>query len=209
MKKRGRLESTADLVPAPSSRWRRSPIPKLQVTHLSELAVVLGARLQRLSDVGKVRLKPVGASAHKRILRQRKLSPIIHSPHGILYLLEYVPLRAFCTSQCQLAMAAIIRRKLWHAHQSPFSLAAAPQAGRFFSTSVRRDVNYGFIGLGAMGYPMAANLRSKIEADDHVIVHDVNKQSLDNFKSEYSSGVSVADSSADAAKNSVCTQAES
>lgn len=54
-----------------------------------------------------------------------------------------------------------------------------------------------------MGYPMAVNLRAKIDPKDHIVVHDVNSQSAEKFKSENSAGVSVAQSALEAAKDAV------
>lgn len=55
---------------------------------------------------------------------------------------------------------------------------------RAFSTSSRRDATWGFIGLGAMGYPMAKNLRAKIPPSDLLTVYDVNTSATKQFAEE-------------------------
>lgn len=106
-------------------------------------------------------------------------------------------------------MATLVRRSLRVSRSlgtaSFARFSPATHEGRLFSTTSSRDTNYGFIGLGAMGYPMAVNLRAKIDPKDHMVVHDVNAQSAEKFKSENSSGVTVAKTSSEAAKDSVST----
>ncbi len=41
-----------------------------------------------------------------------------------------------------------------------------------------------FPGLGVMGYPMAINLRSKIDSNRQMFICDVNKSALDRFQTE-------------------------
>jgi len=78
---------------------------------------------------------------------------------------------------------------------------------RSFSTTLNRDTDYGFIGLGAMGYPMAGNLRSKISASDSFIIFDQNRQALSNFQKEHDQhAVQVATSSREVAEKSVSTR---
>jgi len=55
---------------------------------------------------------------------------------------------------------------------------------RQFSLSASRDASWGFIGLGAMGYPMAKNLRAKVAEGDTMTVFDVNSASLEQFAKE-------------------------
>lgn len=45
-------------------------------------------------------------------------------------------------------------------------------------------VTYGFIGLGAMGYPMALNLRQKTSLETKLYVYDVHKPSCEKFVAE-------------------------
>lgn len=57
-------------------------------------------------------------------------------------------------------------------------------AVRQFTCSATREASWGFIGLGAMGYPMAKNLRAKIPEGDTMTVFDVNSASLEKFSQE-------------------------
>ncbi|PWY89838.1 hypothetical protein BO70DRAFT_285107 [Aspergillus heteromorphus CBS 117.55] len=61
-----------------------------------------------------------------------------------------------------------------------------PLLRRAFSSSLRRDATWGFIGLGQMGFFMAKNLRAKIPAEDTLIIRDVNEESTARFVSETS-----------------------
>ncbi|KAI5377352.1 hypothetical protein J4E82_003804 [Alternaria postmessia] len=47
--------------------------------------------------------------------------------------------------------------------------------------------NYAFIGLGAMGYAMAANIRKKINQSSTLYVNDINASACSRFNDEYSS----------------------
>uniref|UniRef100_A0A093UZ16 DNA damage-binding protein 1 n=1 Tax=Talaromyces marneffei PM1 TaxID=1077442 RepID=A0A093UZ16_TALMA len=64
------------------------------------------------------------------------------------------------------------------------SFQTASRAQRLFSTSLRRNTTWGFIGLGRMGYPMAKTLRARIPPSDTLIVHDVNEQAMRQFVAE-------------------------
>ncbi|ETN41644.1 3-hydroxyisobutyrate dehydrogenase [Cyphellophora europaea CBS 101466] len=76
-------------------------------------------------------------------------------------------------------------------------------ASRQFSTTVRRDAAWGFIGLGAMGYPMAKNLRAKIPEDDTMTVFDVNAAALERFAKEAEpNNVTVAKAPREVVENS-------
>ncbi|KAL3454305.1 6-phosphogluconate dehydrogenase [Aspergillus insuetus] len=55
---------------------------------------------------------------------------------------------------------------------------------RAFSTSLRREDTWGFIGLGQMGYNMAKNLHAKIPSTDTLIIRDVNEESTARFIKE-------------------------
>ncbi|KAL6251675.1 hypothetical protein RBB50_001885 [Rhinocladiella similis] len=73
---------------------------------------------------------------------------------------------------------------------------------RHFSCSASRDASWGFIGLGAMGYPMAKNLRAKMPEGDTLTVFDVNQTSLDNFSQEaVPTGVTIAKSPREVVEN--------
>ncbi|KAL7275658.1 hypothetical protein RUND412_001391 [Rhizina undulata] len=71
------------------------------------------------------------------------------------------------------------------------SILASPSR-RLFSSTAARDVTYGFIGLGRMGYPMARNLRQKLPKEDTLVVYDVNKAATKQFVEELGEGVEVA-----------------
>ncbi|KAF2109524.1 3-hydroxyisobutyrate dehydrogenase-like protein [Lophiotrema nucula] len=64
--------------------------------------------------------------------------------------------------------------------------------------------NYGFIGLGAMGYAMAANIRKDIPSTSTLYINDINASACDRFKSEYSSHgpVEIVSTAREAAENS-------
>ncbi|KAH7124138.1 3-hydroxyisobutyrate dehydrogenase mitochondrial precursor [Dendryphion nanum] len=47
--------------------------------------------------------------------------------------------------------------------------------------------NYAFIGLGAMGYAMASNIRKKAPSTSTLYVNDINASACTRFQSEYSS----------------------
>ncbi|ETI21112.1 3-hydroxyisobutyrate dehydrogenase [Cladophialophora carrionii CBS 160.54] len=74
---------------------------------------------------------------------------------------------------------------------------------RHFSQTAARDASWGFIGLGAMGYPMAKNLRAKIPEGDMLTIFDLNKASLEQFTQEATpSRVVVAKSPREVAEKS-------
>ncbi|KAK3208409.1 hypothetical protein GRF29_77g609501, partial [Pseudopithomyces chartarum] len=47
--------------------------------------------------------------------------------------------------------------------------------------------NYAFIGLGAMGYAMASNIRKKMSTDATLYINDINSSACVRFKDEHSS----------------------
>ncbi|KAI1452449.1 3-hydroxyisobutyrate dehydrogenase-like protein [Annulohypoxylon moriforme] len=59
---------------------------------------------------------------------------------------------------------------------------------RFFSKTVSKMASpqdrIAFIGLGVMGYPMAKNLRKKIDRNQTLVICDVAKDALERFRSE-------------------------
>ncbi|RMZ90485.1 hypothetical protein DV736_g2265, partial [Chaetothyriales sp. CBS 134916] len=67
---------------------------------------------------------------------------------------------------------------------SLFQRASARRRPRLFSSTTPQDAAWGFIGLGAMGYPMAQNLRAKMASHDQLSVFDVNEQRLQQFVRE-------------------------
>ncbi|KAF4632269.1 hypothetical protein G7Y89_g5857 [Cudoniella acicularis] len=81
---------------------------------------------------------------------------------------------------------------------------------RNFSASLGRNVQWGFIGLGQMGYNMARNLQAKLPSSDTLRIYDINSASVERFANEtkaLSSGaaVQIAASVREAAENSETT----
>ncbi|KAL5400036.1 hypothetical protein PMIN06_001073 [Paraphaeosphaeria minitans] len=73
------------------------------------------------------------------------------------------------------------------------SVAARQASRRCFSSTRNVQANWGFIGLGRMGFAMARNLRAKIPAEDTLFVQDVNTAASKKFLQENPAGVRVAD----------------
>lgn len=79
----------------------------------------------------------------------------------------------------------------------------------FFSTTAasRGRATYGFVGLGKMGRPMAANLRAKLPDGDVLYVYDINRAATEEFRDGFSgaasSGVVVADGVGQVVEHSV------
>ncbi|KAF3024159.1 hypothetical protein E8E14_008254 [Neopestalotiopsis sp. 37M] len=79
---------------------------------------------------------------------------------------------------------------------------------RAFSTSPRRLDNYGFIGLGQMGYQMAKNLQAKLPPSDTIRLFDLNKDAVEQLAQTMMASpaggakVQIAESVYDAAKHS-------
>jgi len=81
---------------------------------------------------------------------------------------------------------------------------------RNFSASVGRQAQWGFIGLGQMGYNMARNLQAKLPSSDTLRVYDINTESAKRFADETKAlgsgaAVEVADSVRSAAEPSETT----
>ncbi|KAJ4053728.1 hypothetical protein NW756_011316 [Fusarium oxysporum] len=79
---------------------------------------------------------------------------------------------------------------------------------RGFASSARRLDNYGFIGLGQMGYQMAKNLQSKLKPSDKVSIFDINPESMKGLETEMKAAstgaqVELAASAFDASKDAV------
>ncbi|KAH7035754.1 putative 3-hydroxyisobutyrate dehydrogenase G6G8.5 [Microdochium trichocladiopsis] len=55
---------------------------------------------------------------------------------------------------------------------------------RAFSSTARRLDNYGFIGLGQMGYQMAKNLQAKLPPTDSIRIYDINKAAAEKLAGE-------------------------
>ncbi|KAH8819122.1 3-hydroxyisobutyrate dehydrogenase-like protein [Xylogone sp. PMI_703] len=63
---------------------------------------------------------------------------------------------------------------------------------RAFSSSRQSQAQWGFIGLGQMGYNMAKNLQSKLPLSDTLRIYDVNSDALNKFVNEAKSSSSGA-----------------
>ncbi|KAG9243941.1 3-hydroxyisobutyrate dehydrogenase-like protein [Calycina marina] len=76
---------------------------------------------------------------------------------------------------------------------------------RSFSATWGPQAQYGFIGLGQMGYNMARNLQSKLNSEDTLHIYDINTASAEKFVSETLRGsgasVKVATTVREAAEN--------
>ncbi|KAL2869225.1 NAD(P)-dependent oxidoreductase [Aspergillus lucknowensis] len=82
-----------------------------------------------------------------------------------------------------MSVSCLVRRSV--APKSCRSIARLSQStARGFSTSLRRDDAWGFIGLGQMGYNMAKNLHAKIPSTDTLLIRDVNEESAARFLRE-------------------------
>jgi len=71
------------------------------------------------------------------------------------------------------------------------------------STGVRQTVRVnGLVGLGAMGFPMAAQIRRKMPASSTFCIYDIHRPSCENFISQFSKfgSIVVADSPAEVAE---------
>ncbi|RDL30757.1 3-hydroxyisobutyrate dehydrogenase [Venustampulla echinocandica] len=81
---------------------------------------------------------------------------------------------------------------------------------RNFSSSLRCNAQWGFIGLGQMGYNMARNLQAKLPSSDTLRVYDINQESLNRFVDETKAlskgaAVQLASSVREAAEDSETT----
>lgn len=68
--------------------------------------------------------------------------------------------------------------------------------------------SFGWIGLGAMGYPMAMNLRKRVPTDSVLLVNDVDRTAVERFireSSEFGRVVEAA-TARDVAEQSVRTE---
>merc|ERR1712093_970542 len=77
---------------------------------------------------------------------------------------------------------------------APLIRSAIQFQRRSFSVCNARQAQYGFIGLGQMGYNMARNLQAKLPSTDTIRVYDINAESVDRFANDtkaLSTGASV------------------
>lgn len=63
----------------------------------------------------------------------------------------------------------------------------------------------GFVGLGAMGLPMATNLANKLPEETRIHVYDISKASIKQIRQDCPEKVQEATSAKDVADNSVTT----
>ena len=64
-------------------------------------------------------------------------------------------------------------------------------------------MNIGFIGLGAMGSPMAGHLAAKLPEETHIFVFDVVQSLVDQLCQQYSDKVSACSNAREVADRSV------
>ncbi|TGO57899.1 hypothetical protein BOTNAR_0192g00030 [Botryotinia narcissicola] len=79
-----------------------------------------------------------------------------------------------------------------------------------FSSSVERQKQWGFIGLGQMGYNMARNLQAKLPPADTIRVYEINTEAVERFTKDTKAlgrgaAVEAAGSIREAAENSETT----
>ncbi|KAH8821885.1 3-hydroxyisobutyrate dehydrogenase [Xylogone sp. PMI_703] len=72
----------------------------------------------------------------------------------------------------------VVRRRGWRVQN------IRSHIGRKFTTSAFRQTTYGFVGLGAMGYPMAKNILAKAAPEDRLVVYDTNIETTKRFAKE-------------------------
>ncbi|QSZ34209.1 hypothetical protein DSL72_005799 [Monilinia vaccinii-corymbosi] len=81
---------------------------------------------------------------------------------------------------------------------------------RDFSSSLGRQAQWGFIGLGQMGYNMARNLQAKLPSSDTIRIFDINAEAVQRFTEDTKAlgngaAVEPASSVREAAENSETT----
>lgn len=62
----------------------------------------------------------------------------------------------------------------------------------------------GFIGLGAMGYPMAKNLAMRLHESARVFIFDISTEAVERLSSEIGTKVHPCQNAMDVAEKSVC-----
>lgn len=67
-------------------------------------------------------------------------------------------------------------------------------------------VSVGFVGLGTMGFPMAANLISKLPKGSKMYVYDISVDSVSKFKAQHPEEVVPCDSAKEVTEQSVSDQ---
>ena len=61
----------------------------------------------------------------------------------------------------------------------------------------------GFVGLGAMGLPMAGHLAAKLPNNVHMFVFDINKRSMEQLYQDYPDRITTCSSAKEVADKSV------
>jgi 3-hydroxyisobutyrate dehydrogenase len=61
----------------------------------------------------------------------------------------------------------------------------------------------GFVGLGAMGLPMAGHLAAKLPESVHIFVYDINQASMDQLQQDFPSRITKCSGAKDVADKSV------
>lgn len=64
-------------------------------------------------------------------------------------------------------------------------------------------MSYGFVGLGLMGLPMAANLARSLDSGDRLYVFDVVQTAIDKLAEQFPTAVEKATSAREVAERSV------
>ncbi|RDW69340.1 hypothetical protein BP6252_08360 [Coleophoma cylindrospora] len=90
------------------------------------------------------------------------------------------------------------------------SLLRSAAQQRSFSASAGRPAQWGFIGLGQMGFNMAKNLQKKLPSTDTIRIYDINTAAIQKFVDETKAtgsgaAVEVAGSIRDASENAETT----
>ena len=67
----------------------------------------------------------------------------------------------------------------------------------------------GFVGLGAMGLPMAGHLAAKLPKDVHMFVFDINQASVDQLHRDYPDRITKCSGTKEVADKSVSTSVQS
>lgn len=61
----------------------------------------------------------------------------------------------------------------------------------------------GFVGLGAMGLPMAGHLAAKLPNNVHMFVYDINTASMDQIHNDYPERITKCSGAKEVAEKSV------
>lgn len=64
-------------------------------------------------------------------------------------------------------------------------------------------MNLGFIGLGAMGLPMASNLISKVPLGSTLFIYDISENLMEKLTNKHGDCVTTCNSAREVARNAV------